>query len=361
MSNPASWLGISDDAYYGGSGTSASQVFVNSPSSSAGYSVNPSTGQRGSSGSASARMDDTLNSMTSALDQLFQVSDRNSARSEQQAADLRDWQERQNALAMQFNSSEAAKNRDWQEMMSNTAHQREVADLQAAGLNPVLSASGGNGAAVTSGATASGVTSAGAKGETDMSTTQALVNLLGTLWTSQTQIEMQRASAENNLAIADKQAAASQLVAEIYGQYGLAQTELAGQFGLDQAEVHGLYSRLVAQIQSGATVSSAQIHSEAQRYAADQSLTASQQRTFADSFTSLVQTGVNFLGSQLSSQRSASSALDVAKEQNKGKLWGWPSAIADAASGKSWSDIGTFNRYKGNSKYDVKDYLGGAQ
>lgn len=59
--------------------------------------------------------------------------------------------------ANQFTANEAQKQRDWEEQMSNTAYQRQVADMRAAGVNPALAMSGSSGASTPSGASATSV------------------------------------------------------------------------------------------------------------------------------------------------------------------------------------------------------------
>lgn len=176
----------------------------------------------------------SMNSVAQQIAAMKEIQQANNAWSAEQANIQREWQEKQNAKAMDFNSLEAAKNRDWQQMLSNTAHQREIADLKAAGLNPVLSAMNGNGASVGSGATASGVTSAGAKGDTDTSLNGAIVNLLGSLYNANTQLQAANINARTQEAIADKYTAMEKIVAQIgagASMYGSDRSASSSRFG----------------------------------------------------------------------------------------------------------------------------------
>lgn len=218
----------------------------------------------GSSGSGSA------STLKDYFNRLQSITEANNAWSAAQAQKQMDFQASQGEIARQFNHDEAELSRLWQERMSSTAHQREIKDLQAAGLNPVLSAMGGSGAPITSGATAAGYSpGSGSKGDTDTSLAGALVSLLGSSMAAQTSLANTAMSARTQESVADKYTAMSKLVAEL-------QQETT----LSASTISAMASRYAADRSADASKVSASIHAAAAKYGYDvQALT---QRELAD-------------------------------------------------------------------------------
>lgn len=126
-----------------------------------------------------------------------------------------------------FNSKEAQKNRDWQERMSNTAYQRQVKDLMAAGLNPVLGYMNSQGATTPSGAAASGANYHGAQPQVDLSGAEVYASILSSFINSATQKDI----AELNASTAIQQASISSAAAVQSAGIGAA----ASRYGSDKA------------------------------------------------------------------------------------------------------------------------------
>lgn len=207
------------------------------------------------SSSAQKAMNSFTDMLGNYLNQANQYAKDSSELSQQYAREQMEYQTQSDKYAMAWSANEAQKNRQWQERLSNSAHQREVKDLIAAGLNPILSANAG--ASTGSGATGQGFAAPGAMGNVNESMAQVAGSLFSSAINSANQASLTAMNNQMQKYQADMSYASSKLAAEasIYNNHN---TNTA--------------SKEIARMNNDRMIEQANISSAASRYVADQNL-----------------------------------------------------------------------------------------
>lgn len=287
--------------------------------------------------------------------EILAASEKNTALSQAFAREQMDYQTKSDQAAMAWSAQEAQKNRDWQERLANTAHQREVTDLMAAGLNPILSAN--QGAYTGSGATGQGFSSSGAMGNVDTSGAPALAGLYSTVMNTASQAMIAGIYADASRYQADSSVAASRIGAEasILNNRNTtsAQKEIAANQMLGELERTNI-SAAAQRYSADKNLAAAGTTAAASRYAADQHLAATKESAAASRYSADKSYDASVYGSEnnYASTRYATDIQASTAEKNRNSnLWNNPVGYG-ISSGISLFNLGKEvlkDTYKGSS------------